>query len=218
VRDLTKWPRLIVVPEDPEPVTREQVNEILIRTATPHLFTNDRLLELAVREILGHPHKDSRTGPAAGEVRDWIRAEEEWRASLRILGLQYVHNSRIVSASIHGPHGWCDWDGTLGCTTWNIGKWPSHEDVTADWEAIAAAFPYLDLHVQLITGEGEGELAAEWRVTGGHAFPVEPVARFSPGELTEAAILARFRYGGECGVPLQRLREAVAQVRGQSCG
>jgi hypothetical protein len=218
VRDLTKWPRLIVVPEKPEPVTREQANEILIRTTSPYLYTNDHLLDLAVREILGHPHKDSWHGPAAGEVKDWIGAEREWRASLGILDLHYVYNSRIVSAWIGGPHGWCDWDGTLGCSTWNIGKWPSREDVTADWEAIAAAFPYLDLHVQLIiTDSGDGELADEWRVHDGHAAPVEPVDRFTAKDLSDADVLGRFLYGSECGVSLERLREAVGQVR-KSCG
>ena len=83
-----------------------------------------------------------------------------------------------------------------------------------DWSAIAAAFPYLDLHAQLITDEGEGDVAGQWRVTGGVAALVEPVGRFQPRELSEADVLLHvIGRGGERGVSLERLREAMAQLR-----
>ena len=214
MRDLTKWPRLIVIPAKPEPLTREQANEILIRTNSPYLYSNDHAWERTVREILGHPRKSSTEGPSAGGIRAWIEAEEEWRAGLGILDLHYLYNSRIMSAWIGGPKGWVDWDGNVGCSTWNIGKWPSYEEVQEDWDAIAAAFPYLDFHAQLITDEGDGDVAAQWRIADGKAAMVEPIERFQPQDLDEASILFRFTFaGGERGVSLERLREAVEQVR-----
>jgi hypothetical protein len=213
---MTKWPRLVVVPkEGHETVTREQANEILVRTNSRHLFSNDKVAERAVATVLGHPHRDSRSGPEAGAVMAWIREGEEWAAGLGMLELHYLVNSRILSAWIGGPHGWCDWDGNLGCSTWNIGKWPDAEEVTEDWQKIAAAFPYLDLHAQCITDEGDGQVAAQWRVTGGQAALVEPIERFRVRQLGEADILFRIIGGGEVGVSLERLREAVGQVRGR---
>lgn len=212
--EMTKWPRLIVVPESGhEMVTREQANEILVRTNSPHLFSNDKVWERAVGEVLGHPHLDNRMGPEPGAAMAWIEAEREWMAGLGMLELHYLVNSRIVSAWIGGPHGWCDWDGNLGCSTWNIGKWPEVEEVTEDWEKIAAAFPYLDLHAQCVANEGEGEVAAQWRVTGGRAALVEPIEQFTARELGEADFLFRMIGGGERGVSLERLREAAAQLK-----
>lgn len=207
MRDLTKWPRLIVVPEKAEPVTREQANEILIRTANPIHWVNDRAWVRDVAAVLGVPIDEQYGG------MEW-KAYDRWFASAGGLHLHYLHNSRIMSAWIGGPHGWLDWDGTIGCSTWNIGKWPSCEEVTEDWLAIAAAFPYLDLHAQLITDEGEGDVAAQWRVTAGQAALVEPVERFQPREISEAGVLLRvLGRGGERGVSLERLKEAVTQLR-----
>ncbi len=213
MRDLTKWPRLIVIPERPEPLTREQANEILLRTNGPYFHTNDRAWEKAVADVLGIPM--SLKHLAGFSYWDMpYSAAAEWYKSIGGVGLHYLVNSRIMSSWIGGPHGWLDWDGNLGCSTWNIGKWPSYEEVQEDWSAIAAAFPYLDLHAQLITDEGEGEVAGQWRVVGGQAAMVEPVERFRPRELSEAAVLARFvgRYA-ERGVDLERLREAAGQLR-----
>jgi hypothetical protein len=213
MRDLTKWPRLIVVPERPEPVAREQANEILLRTNGPYFSTNDRAWEKAVADVLGIEMTFKQAGTFSYWDMSW-KAASDWYESIGGLDLHYLKNSRIVSAWIGGPHGWLDWDGTIGCSTWNIGKWPSAGEVTEDWRAIAAAFPYLDLHAQLITDEGEGDVAGQWRVTDGRAAMVEPVDRFQPQDLDEAGIVFRFAFeGGERGVSLERLREAVAQLR-----
>lgn len=213
MRDLTEWPRLIVVPEKPEPVTREQANEILLRTNGPYFATNDRAFEEAVAGVLGIEMTE-RTAGTFTYLDMSYRAAGEWYKSVGGLDLHYLVNSRIASAWIGGPHGWLDWDGNVGCSTWNIGEWPSYGEVQEDWSAIAAAFPYLDLHAQLITDEGEGEVAAQWRVTGGQAALVEPAGEFKPQELSEADILLRvIGRGGERGVSLERLMEAMAQLR-----
>jgi hypothetical protein len=211
--DLTKWPRLIVVPEKPEPVTRQQANEILLRTNGPYFGTNDQAWEKAVADVLGIEMVQRE----AGGYRYWdmsFTAADAWYKSIGGVDLHYLLNSRITSAWIGGPHGWLDWDGTIGCSTWNIGKWPSREEVTEEWQAIAAAFPYLDLHAQLITDEGEGEVAAQWRVVDGKAALVEPIDRFRVRELGEMDALIRvIGRGGERGVSLERLTEAIGQIR-----
>lgn len=216
MRDLTKWPRLIVAAEPGhETVTREQSNEILLRTDAGDFWVNDREWTKACADVLGIP-SEWRAYKNGGGYQDvsW-READAWRKSIGALDLHYCVNSRIMSAWIGGPHGWLDWDGNLGCSTWNIGKWPSHEEVTEDWQRIAAAFPYLDLHVQCIANEGEGDVAGQWRVTGGKAAMVEPVERMQPRELGEADLLLRFfSRGAERGVSLERLREANEQLRG----
>jgi hypothetical protein len=204
---LSKWPRLLVVGT---PVTEEQANEILIRTANLWLLhVNDRAWNETVADVL-------RFEP--GRLGFWtpesLRAAAE---ELRCLDLQWLYTSRISSSWIGGPHGWCNWDGTVGCANYNIGKHPEVEDVTADWQRIAETFPYLDLRAQLVTDEGEGDLAAEWTVSAGHAVHREP----APGdplitdmrELGQMDFLERLFIGGERGVPLPRLRAAVEQVR-----
>ncbi len=205
--ELTKWPRLLVTGQT---VTEEQANEILIRTSNLWLLhTNDREWTTTVGDVLGV--ENGRLGFWTPES---IRAAAE---GLRCLGLQWLYTSRIASSWIGGPHGWCDWDGTIGCATYNIGKHPDVESVTEEWQAIAAAFPFLDLRAQLVTDEGAGHLAAEWTVSAGRALYREP----EPGddlvtelrELGQMDFLDRLFIGGERGVPLPRLRAAVEQVR-----
>lgn len=218
MRDLTKWPRLIVVPEQGhETVTPEQAGDILLRTDGSYFSVNDKDWPKACADVLGiasewKPFPDGGGWwniPYGGD--HGIMA---WQQSIGALDLHYLRNHRIMSSWIGGPHGWLDWDGQVGCSTWNIGKWPSYEEVSADWEKIAAAFPYLDLHAQLITDEGDGEVAGQWRVTGGQAAMVEPTGRMQAQELSEAAMLLRIlgRHG-ERGVPLERLAGANARLQ-----
>lgn len=202
--DLTKWPRLIVAGD---PVTREQANDILIRTNDRYLFTNDSAWEQAVAGVYGI---------AMGKYGlDWQSAKTVFD-QLRVLDLHYLNNSRVMSAWIGGPHGWCDWDGRIGCNTHNIGKWPTVEEVQEDLDAIAGAWSFLRMQVQLVTDEGEGELAATWVVQDGAATFVEPGKRLPTADLTEGQVLDRLLTGrlSERGVSLERLREAVAQVAG----
>jgi hypothetical protein len=186
-------------------VTPEQANEILLRTNGDYFSTNDSDWESTIADLFGIKLNES------GWLMDW-RSAAHWYQSIAGLDLSYIKNSRIVSSWIGGPHGWLDWDGRVGCSTWNIGKWPGYDDVTEDWRLIAATFPYLDLHAQLITNEGEGDVAGQWRVTGGEAALVEPVSKFM---VNEASFMV-FMHHGERGVSYTRLAEAWKQVRGQA--
>jgi hypothetical protein len=216
VGEMTKWPRLVVVPEKGhETVTREQASEILLRTDGSYFAVNDREWPKLCADLLGIPSEWKPYPDGGGWWHIPWQGVMAWQESIGALELHYVANSRIMSAWIGGPHGWCDWDGRIGCGTWNIGKWPTAEEVTEDWQKIAAAFPYLDLRAQCIADEGDGDVAAQWRVTGGKAALVEPIGRLAPPEdLGEADMLLRlFGRDGERGVSLERLTEAMEHVK-----
>ncbi len=210
----TKWPRLLVVGD---PVTEAQADEILIRTnewRTP--FSNDKNWLATVENIaaeFGRPREPQRTGnhdTYMAELREHWPQMQAWHDRLGILELAYLGNDRIMSAWIGGPKGWCDWDGTIGCSVFNIGKWPSDDEVTADWQTIAAAFPFLRLTAQCVDEEGEGRLAAEWRVEAGRVTYVdEPSEPISPVSEVDALL------PGERGVSEVRLRQAFERVAGR---
>lgn len=207
-RALGKWPRLLVVGEQ---VTGEQADEILIRTSCWYLSTNDRDFEKVVAELAGI--SIGRYG--LFDPRSVARFEQRHQ----VLDLYYLHNWRICSAWVGGPYGWLDWDGTVGCSTWNIGKWPEVDSVTRDWLLIARAFPFLDLTAQLVPEEGEaGKPVVQWRVHRG-TVTLDP----APGQLVrpvedidfQAAVAAicvgdPFR---ERGVGRERLEQALRSVR-----
>lgn len=205
--DLTKWPLLLV---SGDRVTEEQANDILIRTNSPYLGANDKEWVRQVCAEFGVTLTERWGDP------DW-RSQDTAYTALGVLDLHYLHNSRIVSTWIGGAHGWCDWDGTIGCSNYNIGKWPSVEAVTEDWQTIASRFPFLSLRAQLVPDEGEAPgPVVEWIVDGGQ------VAMRTDGEftqitarpLTDGDMMLRFLSpGGERGVSLERLRAALAQVR-----
>ncbi|MER7361877.1 hypothetical protein [Nonomuraea wenchangensis] len=220
--DLTKWPRLLVTGE---PVTREQANEILIRTDGLDPCINDQAWERTIKALaaeFGRPpaFDYGRLNGNPDAWREHYAADEAWRASMGILDLHYLGNARIASSWLGGPHGWCDWDGRIGCSNYNIGKWPTTEEVTEEWQAIAAAFPYLTLHAQLVTDEGEGEVAATWAVQGGKAALVEPIERIAEvhDDVAGMAFGLMFNAHRERGVSVARLREALAQVASHQSG
>lgn len=201
--DLTKWPRLIVTGD---PVTETQANDIILRTNSSYLWCNDKQWVNDVCDTLGitvdNGHADW------GSVADYQR-------SINALDLDYLHTSRIMSTWIGGPKGWCDWDGTIGCDNYNIGKYPVALTVDEEWRKIAVAWPFLNLRCQLVQDEGEAiDPVVEWRV---HDGEVEVVP---PGKLMrlphDPQFLAFLGPGGERGVSLERLVVAVAQVREQS--
>lgn len=206
MRELTKWPRLLVVGQ---PVTRQQANEILVRTNYWYLSTNDHEWRREVYYLIDMP-TDTYGRPSWQDV-------EAFHKSINVLDLEYLGNRQIASSWIGGPHGWCDWNGGIGCATWNIGKWPSHEQVESEWREIATAFPYLDLKAQLVPDEGEAALpAVEYVVERGKVTTYLQPNRFitSSQELPVGAMLSIL--GGvqrERGVTLERLREALDQVR-----
>lgn len=153
---LPKWPALIVKGEK---VTIDQAKEILIRTGGSHFSSNDHVFDrnliLAFYGIECDMYdlRDYIKNKYNGTIDPYefmLKTAKEWGV---LTDLHYLENRRVVSCWIGGPHGWCNWDGHIGSTNYNIGKWPSIEDVYNEWVIIAKAFPYLDLKCQLLSGE-----------------------------------------------------------------
>lgn len=185
-RGLPKWPGLLV---SGTRVTEERAAEIIIRTSHWMPFTNDRAWEDEVREISGYPDieypkqnpdesDDDYMTRRRGHYDILRSARDEWEGKYGILNIGYLNNCRIASAWIFGPHGWIDWNGSVFCNTFNIGKWPSVESVYQEWETIAQAFPWLYLRSQLLDQEidedGEARPVVEFVVHDGTVDLVEP--------------------------------------------
>jgi len=206
-RDLTKWPRLLVVGD---PITEEQANEIIMRTTNWGFHINDNAWLRLVHGL---------TGISLDKygMSDW-RETDAFEKSIGNLGLEYLSNSRVASSYIGGPHGWCDWDGTIGCADYNIGKWPEPAEILEEWQKIAAAFPFLSLRSQLVPNEGQSihGAAVEFTISNGEVEWVDEPEELltTPKEFSEADILRSvFSRGGERGVSLERLKAALDQVR-----
>jgi hypothetical protein len=153
--NLPKWPALVVRGES---ITREQAAVVLLRTQDSY-SCNARGFEAAAYRACGmlrHAQEAERDYQRRPEGFDWAahwQAIEQERLAAGKLTLNYLYNARITSAWVGGPKGWCAWDGTIGCDTFNIGKWPSVEEVLVDWTTIAQAFPWLTLRAQLWSEE-----------------------------------------------------------------
>ncbi len=205
--DLPKWPALVVVGNK---VTKEQAEEILIRTTPTYFGCNDKPWEDKIGEVFGFK-KDKLHG------FDW-KSVQTVADELDILQLSYLSNERICSAWIGGPHGWCDWNGNIGCGNYNIGKWPSVKSVAEDWKQIAEAFPFLTLKAQLFSGETSEEGVkplVEFGVSNGEAWVTDPGDTIGhPHELTEQDMMRRFTAPfGERGCDETTLRRAVEALR-----
>ncbi len=70
-----------------------------------------------------------------------------------VVPLAYLTNSRIATSYVGGSHGWMDWNGTIECGSFNIGKWPSTSDVLLDLKKIALVWPSLSMRCQLLNHE-----------------------------------------------------------------
>ena len=224
MRDLTKWPRLTVVGE---PVTEDQADEILIRTNNwDWIGCNDKAWKQMVETcagVFGFPPEPSwaeEFETRVDRMRDHSYKLGEFKERMGILELSYLDNCRIESSWIGGPKGWCDWDGTIGTRNYNIGKWPSHEEVLADWEKIAQAFPYLRLNAQLWPDEGEGGSlpAVQYNVRDGQVTWWEnPLDWIEPND-EGTNLFSVFLPGGERGVGVQRLMRALQTTRKRATG
>lgn len=210
----SKWPRLIVVGER---VSEEQADEILVRTTDwNNLFTNDRQWKRLVMELLaqfGHPGSAWDEHDSVEKRMQIVKDGFAWNEANGILSLQYLDNDQVASAWIGGAKGWCHWDGRIGCSNYNIGKWPNDEEVTEDWTAIAEAFPWLTLDSQCVNEEGEGGVAGLWHVEGGRVTYTEgelPLLTAPDDEMSFRAMMP----GGERGVDLDRLERALQRVLG----
>lgn len=155
---LPRWSQLLLTGD---PVTQEQAKNIIF--ATDPFFTsfgsgqgNNRSWESRMQKAMGMEwyHSDRWTRPFSSE--DWRvyhALTDMWRHQGNSVPTEYVQNNWASSCFVGGPHGWCHPDGKLSYSD-NIGKWPGVEDVYADFQAIAARYPFITAKATLMDGEG----------------------------------------------------------------
>lgn len=150
-RDLPKWPQMVVTGS---PVTKEQALEIIRRTDSFMVYqggSNRPFIREAV-EILRLP--GAWWAGNYESPQEWRAQRNQWAKKWGYIETSYVVNAWISSSFIGGPHGWCHPDGTIGYID-NVGcKWPIVAEVYLEWKRIAEAFPFLELEVTLMDGEG----------------------------------------------------------------
>lgn len=157
VGGLPKWPQMLVTGKS---VTQEQAKEIIFRTdrffTDPYEYSGGNAHEFnrAYRTTAGLGRltvNHTRADGSTFTLPDYSLTNAV-HEDLGILIQEYVNNDWGSSAFVFGPHGWCHPDGTIKYFD-NVGKWPSIDAVYNEWVAIARAFPFLDLHVTLMSGE-----------------------------------------------------------------
>lgn len=204
-KELPKWPRLLVLGNK---VTKEQAMEIIIRTDSGWLSSNDKAFCKSLCHAMDVAWEDYH--PNYDEMHTF-------RNKYKVLSLSYVSNDYITSSYIGGPHGWCSWSGDIMTYSYNIGKWPSISEVLNDWSAIADAFPFLELKCQLFDKESSeigGIPLAEYHVTEGVVHLYEPEAPLLPYELLQAdnmdIIMKRMTNPyGERGCTIEEFKKAL---------
>lgn len=190
-KGLPKWPALVVRGKT---VTQDQAKEIIIKTSGFTFICNDKEWESKINKII-YGIEESTFGSLDKKLCEKYGIKEnDWNsvwdlksklesAYAPIRDLNYLSNSRIASSWIGGPHGWCNWNGKIGCSNYNIGKWPSVEEVYNEWVAIAEEFKFLELKCQLMDSEaGENESpkpVVEFEIKNGK------VSLYEPGEILD---------------------------------
>lgn len=210
---LPKWPALLV---QGDCVTPEQAAEILIRTDAyfPDFLGagNDRKLGEQLSLACGwiQPYE-------ARHKPEYYEGLDKAREAAGVLNLEYLSNRRIVSSWIGGPHGWCNWDGTIGCDNYNIGKWPSIEEVEHEWALIAEAFPFLSLTSQLLSGEvcEEGtQPLVEFKLYKGQVVTCEPTKQLMGVDNSALKnYLEEYPNVHESGISPDRLAKLLRKVK-----
>ena len=226
---LPKWPSLVVVGEK---VTMSQASEILIRTDSLGFICNDKEWEADLNGIVygiraSEYGSDRSLHEQLKERHGFPNDDKYYPEFWNVLGsytkryapleLSYLRNDRIASSWIGGPHGWCSWNGDIGCSNYNIGKWPSVEEVYSDWVKIASEFPFLNLRSQLMNEEAEESKnikpLIEFEIKNGKVEIYEPKEILVEPAFGDDDMFERFHDPyRERGCPLSVVREAFEYV------
>lgn len=143
-----KWPGLIARGESVEP---DLAAEIIIRTTLYPVSTNYHEFDFKIAKRLDLLENDLKHPYVLGNTNfDKLR---DFNVRNNILNLEYLGNSQIGSSYVGGPHGWISWDGKIETTCYNVGKWPSSEQIHKECELVAKTFPQLTVVFELIDRE-----------------------------------------------------------------
>ena len=190
---LPKWSHIVV---NGNKVTKEQAAEIIIRT------TNLNSLSC----------NDNKWTEKLNFVLEESLNTNELSNSLGLLNIDYLENHQIVSTYIGGPYGWCDWDGNIGCVGYNIGKWPTVEEIKNEWELIASTWPFLNLRCQLWSGHyGDDGIfpVIEFIVQNGIVNDIKPIENLSEETNNYYKIRNLFDNRTERGCSLEQFKAAL---------
>jgi len=145
---LPKWPQMLV---SGRKIIKQDALEIIRRTDSFFSWGggNDREYVKNVYKMLKIPEMDDYE-----DYRSYASDKDAWEKKWNYIGdkFEYVHNSWISNAFIYGPSGWCHPDGKIEFF-YNVGKWPSCEDIYDEWAAISKYFPTINLAAVLFDGE-----------------------------------------------------------------
>jgi hypothetical protein len=140
--ELPKWSRMVITGDN---VTKEQAKEIIVRTDDFNFSSNDVEWKKELYQSLNIPLEGQYCFPDHDKLKEVSK-------EMGLLNIYYLCNNQIASCSILGPHGWCSWEGNIGCD-YNIGKYPSIENVLKELELIAGTWKFLNMKCQLWNGE-----------------------------------------------------------------
>jgi len=190
--------------------------EIIIRTdySVINPSSNDGVWCEIVAQIIGVPIQEKDEGfNLFYQRRDKFAESIGW-----ISEIEYLRPSRITDSYIGGSHGWIDWDGFVGTSGHNIGKWPKDEEVLNDWKILLQNFPFLSLRAQLFDREQceeGGTPIVEYIIGDGNVEMKSPGEKIAPcvTRSLDDDVSRHFTFGGERYCSVKTLKEAIALVR-----
>lgn len=221
VGGLPKWPQMLVSGVQ---VTPEQAFDIILRTdrflTDPDGYSNNREFskwykaESNLVALL-----KTRKYPEGHEYQttNWEKYHQ-LQESIKFVVTEYVHNDWAASCYIGGPHGWCSPAGVISYAD-NVGKWPNIREVYDDWVKIAEAFPFVDAHVTLMSGEScEDDThppVINFRVKGGAVEVQAPDVSVHTNIGTRKVddFINHIKHGVETGLPTLWYLKAAKIVR-----
>jgi len=155
-KGLPKWPQLIIVGDK---VSKELAKEIIFRTdeflvdPSSHSGGNNKNFNAFYRK---RANLESLNEMRSHDGHSWTLPNYDKVDHLyKVLGfvkLQYIYNNWGSSCFAYGPAGFCSPDGDIFFCH-NVGKYPEVKDIFEDFEAIAKAFPSLNMKAALYDGE-----------------------------------------------------------------
>ncbi|MCH8517907.1 MAG: hypothetical protein LAT68_16515 [Cyclobacteriaceae bacterium] len=208
---LPKWPQLIITGPNVDP---EHAKEFILKTDgfltdfSEYAGGNEREFNASYRRKAG---ADILDGIQSRHSR-W-EVQKKVRKRIGFVDLQYVSSDFASSSFIGGPHGVVSPAGVVSYA-YNVGKWPTVEDILTDFKALARAFPWLELWATVYDrewGEEGGVPLATFRVKSGRARIAK--VKDLQDQVTPANISLAMFSRSELGLPCDWYDEIAAVVR-----
>lgn len=176
-----KWSKIVV--NSKQQITESQAAEIIRRTdaffckfynGNNHKFNRElyKLAKVPAKwDELERDHSCCDMDIRYLQGKDWSEQWdnfEKWKKQWGCLELSFLCNDWISCSYIGGPYGWVSPNGEVG-GLFDIGKYPSVEEVEEDLKKIATAFPFLEFTIYMVDEvyEDRIEVDAEWEVKDG---------------------------------------------------